>query len=241
MADTQDTRDTDADRATRSSGIILCPLRYEYKQLLATGIGRDYRIECCGPGGENIQQWFAQNEQRAAQAAWVMLVGLAGAIDPAISPGSAHAVAVVIDQHDDCRRESALRLPDASTSIAITSSDVLIRTEEDRATLAYATGAHLVDQESAYFAACADRIGVRWGIVRGVSDGIESRLPRKLDRWVDGTGRTRLGRVFLGLLLRPGDLPRMLSLGRTSRRAMREAAAVVSRLIKHPDQPPLSA
>lgn len=231
MAETHERYDAKAVRCAGREGIVLCPLRYEQRQLQRAGLDRVAGIECCGPGADNVARWFERHEQRAVQASWLMLVGVAGSIDTAAAPGTAHVVTAVIDQHDDRRRNSLLHPAGERRECMITSSNTVIDTPEGRAALSYATGAHLVDQESASFAACADQLGVRWGIVRGVSDGMGSRLPRRIEQWVDDDGRTRVGRVLLCLLFSPGDLLRVLALGRTSRRAMRAATSVVREVI----------
>lgn len=236
VADSHTLTNTNTQRG-KDYGIVLCPLRYEQMQLRAAGLGdRDSpAIECCGPGRNGVERWFKQNEPHAARAAWMLLVGLAGAIDPVILPGTAHAISTVIERNGKQRRASMVNRSGEQSAVAITSSEELTVTRDARSSLFLATGAQLVDQESVHFAGCAEQLGIRWGIVRGVSDGIETSLPRGLETWVDNEGRTRLGRVLLGLFRAPGDLPHMIALSRDSSWAMHAAASVANRLIKHTD------
>jgi adenosylhomocysteine nucleosidase len=220
---------------SKRQGIVLCPLHYERKQLTAAGMGDEFVIECSGPGRAGIERWFDRNETLASQSPWLLLVGLAGAIDPAIRAGSAHAISMVVNGDGKHMRATMTPAVCDDRAVRIVTSDTLVRDPAARISLHRATAAQLVDQESAAFASRAERVGVRWGIVRGVSDGVENSLPRDLEKWVDPTGRTRLGRVILSLLRSPGDLPRMIAIGRASRCAMREAANVAARLIREND------
>lgn len=94
------------------------------------------------------------------------------------------------------------------------------------------TGADLVDTESHVFASiCADR-AVQWAIIRGVSDGPDDALPRRVSEWVDERGRSRPGRVALDLLRRPLLIPRVHRLGRSTGAALRAASALLDTLLE---------
>jgi adenosylhomocysteine nucleosidase len=194
-------------------------------------------IERTGPAATAIHRWFDENQARAASARWIILAGLAGGLDPEIQPGRGYVISTVIS-HDDRRHVASIsadecaRVESPNTSHAtatITSTDHVVSSPADRAALREATGAQLVDMESAAFAERAKQLGARWGIVRGVSDGVNSLLPRGLDHWVDESGRTRLGSVIMSLLRHPGDLPRTIALARASRAALRAIAPILCR------------
>jgi len=213
-------------------GIVLCPLRYEVKQAARAGLGELSQLECCGPGRTGIERWFAHGEQHITNAPWVLLLGLAGALDPSISAGSNFVISSVVTGDGRCL---AAPLPATSIShraMTITSTDQIVTSRSAREALFRKTSAPLVDQESIHFAANAEQLGIRWGIVRGVSDDVSSQLPRGMRDWVDDDGRTRICRVALGLLASPRDFSRAIALGRASRRAMRSAAELAARVIE---------
>ena len=116
--------------------------------------------------------------------------------------------------------------PLGGTTVVVTSPDV-VTTPAQKRELGREHGAALVDLESSAFAAAAESRGWRWGIVRGVSDGPEDRLPAAIRGWVDERGRARPAKVCLALVRRPGILGSVTRLARRSRAAMAAVARVL--------------
>jgi nucleoside phosphorylase len=83
-------------------------------------------------------------------------------------------------------------------------SDVIVESDEQRATIATATGAAIVDMESAAVRACCEAHGIPCATIRVVSDSPDRPLPvpsRVL--WDHTNNRARPGALALYLLLHP--------------------------------------
>lgn len=190
--------------------IILCPLAVEAQALRRRGLDGLWDIHCCGPGAANVERWFAV-EDRSGRS--IVLAGLAGGLNPAIRPGSAFVISRVVDLNGQSWAPTwnVAEAVDSDEMIVASTVAALVSPQE-KAEVLQQTGADLVDLESAAFAERAIVAGCRWAIVRGVSDDAGTALPAGIDGWVDDRGRTRLGRVALGLARRPwlcGDLMRL--------------------------------
>jgi nicotinate-nucleotide adenylyltransferase len=103
-------------------------------------------------------------------------------------------------------------------------------TPDEKSRLAAASRAQLVDLESYAFASCAEAVGLRWGIVRGVSDGARETLPAELAGFVDASGETRPGRVLAAIARSPSLVRALMRIGRASRLALRNASFTVDAL-----------
>ncbi len=155
----------------------------------------------------------------------VVLAGVAGALHPTMSAGSAWQVTEVYTE------EGIVESPQESTGIRVTGADVIIATPEDKLALNERTGAHLVDMESHAFAEAMQQVGRPWAIFRGVSDGIEHSLPPGCDRWFAQDGGFRLPRACLDLLAAPHHVPPLLGFAARTRSAMRSVASLVEEFL----------
>jgi len=171
-----------------------------------------------GPGAEAIRR--AVESLDSDRVSLVVLFGVAGALG-ATEP--APPIGAVVDAETGERWTPSVIPPGPCSTIAGVAEPVW--TADTKRDLAARTGADLVDCESHAFARACVAAGLRWAIVRGVSDGPETALPPESARWVDANGATRPGRVMLDLLRRPALTPVVLRLGRTTSRALCAAAA----------------
>ncbi len=210
--------------------LVFCPLGFERRAFLRFG---KLPVVTTGPGADAIRRAFASRSQWPVRTPrFVVLLGLAGALDPRIEAGSDQACAEVLDAApgDAALRSSLVR--DASARVV--QSDSVAATVEEKARLFAMVQAQLVDLESRAFAECAEAAGLRWGIVRGVSDGAHDALPVELASFVDQAGETRIARVFAAIARRPALLPELMAIGRASRLAMRNASFTVDALGARP-------
>jgi len=205
--------------------LVFCPLGFERRAFLRFG---KLPVVTTGPGADAIRRAFA------ARGAWpvrnprfVVLLGLAGSLDARIAPGTDHACAEAVTDGSPTPLRSTL-IPHATARVVEHAS--VAATPEEKARLAAATHAQLVDLESHAFASCAESAGLRWGIVRGVSDGAHETLPAELAGFVDARGETRIARVLAAIARRPALLPELMAIGRASRLAMRNASFTVDAL-----------
>ena len=207
--------------------IVLCPLRFEMRALQKAGVAKRFDLACCGPGASGVRDWVART---GTQNRPVILAGLAGALSDRIHLGDAAAIAEVIDADSLETWRSPLvdtLAPHDSQRWRATSAKASVIGRSHKDHLHQHTGADIVDQESVAFAAAAAAAGWRWGIVRGISDDLESSLPVESDRWIDAAGRTRVRSVLAALGGRPMLLPVLWRLGRRSNVAMRAVVEVI--------------
>jgi nucleoside phosphorylase len=129
----------------------------------------------------------------------------------------------------DGRFEESARRADLPSVVGV---DQPVFSARDKRALRERTGAFVVDTESHEFARACDAAGVRWAVVRGVSDGPDDALPRQAARWVTEDGLTRPWRVAATLASHPWQVGRVARLGRCSSRAMRAVGGRVAGLIQ---------
>ncbi|MBL9140668.1 MAG: hypothetical protein JNK53_02270 [Phycisphaerae bacterium] len=201
--------------------IILCPLEFERRALqpLARRLGWD--LACTGPV-RGCADWIER--ARLPRGASVVLAGVAAGLVAPAAPGTPWAIGTVVPAESSL---AVLRpswcVPGLPTATLVCVAEPLL-TLSSKALHAARTGASLADMESAHFAQAARRAGLRWAIVRGVSDGAHDTLPEQAMHWTDARGRTRLGAVVASVLRKPSLIPELVRLGRSSTRAMRAVA-----------------
>jgi nucleoside phosphorylase len=150
------------------------------------------------------------------------MAGLAGALDPALEVGD-----VVVDgdvgpllPHRGWRRG------------AIHTSGEIVATAAAKQALFAATGALVVDMESAVAREFAASRSVPFLSTRAVSDRAADALdPATLD-WVDAAGGLRPAKLAADLCRRPGTIPDLVRLGIRSRTAMRSLSDAVLHVVR---------
>ncbi|MDX2114554.1 MAG: hypothetical protein SFZ24_02890 [Planctomycetota bacterium] len=214
-------------RVTPRRPVILCPLEIERRS-----IGRLLReraeIVRTGPGAGAVRRGV-EEALRAGAPPLLVLFGLAGGLRSGLT---APRIGRVMDK--DARSwDAPLVAPGSGPAACVIGVDEPVTDRDRKKRMAEAYGADLVDCESHAFAEACAAAGVRWAVVRGVSDGPEVTLPAHAQEWVDAEGRTRVGRVFLACLLSPGVLPAVVQLGLRSKPALREARARLLEVLNH--------
>ncbi|MEY3026556.1 MAG: nicotinate-nucleotide adenylyltransferase [Planctomycetota bacterium] len=207
--------------------LVLCPLGFERRAFRRFG-----KLPCVttGPGADAIRRAFAARDRwPVAQPSMVILLGVAGGLDPALPSGAAVLIGRALADDGAPPIDSGLPFLPAS-AVATT---CIVRTPEAKAALRAATGASVVDLESYAFASCAHSAGLPRAIVRGVSDGARDTLPEGLDGLIDARGETRLSRVIASILRRPTLLSELVRLAPVARAAMRDAAFAADALALH--------
>jgi adenosylhomocysteine nucleosidase len=195
----------------RGSGIRMWELAAGDDELVAV---------CAGMGAAAARRAFAAAEF-AGSLDRVFSVGWAGALTPEAEPGKAYAVAEIVDTQTGERFSSmapgdGVRLV---TSVRVAGGD-----EKRRLRASY--NASLVDMEAAAIARLARMRDIPMGCIKGVSDGVEAKLP-DLNPLIDVDGRLRMG-AFLGLLaVHPEYWGAVAGLARSSARAANSLAATL--------------
>jgi nicotinate-nucleotide adenylyltransferase len=205
--------------------LVFCPLGFERRAFLRFG---KLPVVTTGPGSDGIRRAFAARDRWPVRnPRFVILFGLAGSLDARLAPGTDHACGEVVSGNATTPLRSTL-IPGACARVVEQTN--LARTPEEKSRLATDTRAQLVDLESYAFASCAESAGLRWGVVRGISDGADETLPAELEGFVDARGETSVARVLAAIVRRPALVPALIRIGRSSRLALRNAAFTVDAL-----------
>lgn len=209
-----------------SEPVILCPLEIE-RRAAAKAVGERARVVRCGPGRQNIIR--AINDLRDKPPPLVILFGVAGALRYVnMSPR--------IDRVIDAERGLTWRvnhiMPGNEHPVGVLGTAELVATPGRKRVLRRRfREAALVDNESHAFAESMTTLGVRWTIIRGVSDWPHQYLPRQCARWVTEDGRACGKTLALDLLRRPWLIGDLLSLRSRAKEGLESAADRLSRLL----------
>lgn len=217
------------------SALVLCPLLFERRALQRAlrrmNAPQTWNVTCTGPG-ERVADWFAKTQPAPGRV--VILAGVAAGLTPHAHAGSAWSIGAVV-----CARSGEVLRPtlvlEGAPSATLVCVDRILPDAAAKRAAAADTGAQLADMESAHFARAAQAAGLRWAVVRGVSDAWNAPVPAGCEHWTDARGHTRLRAVARALLRRPAQLPHVLALGRHSNAAMRAVAAVLAGMDHSPN------
>lgn len=152
-------------------------------------------------------------------------VGLAGACTTALQPGRVAEVSGVVDALTGERYATGWLTAGASPPAILVSTDTIASVAE-KARLAAAYGASLVDMEAATVARLARAHGLRFRAIKGVSDAHDFELAG-LSHFTGRQGEFRTARFALHTALRPHTWSNAIALGRHSNLAL---AALAERL-----------
>lgn len=181
--------------------------------VIQTGIGKHAIIAAAAEVLGQRSPDHGSGEPFHGEPLHLILAGACGGLSPVDDVPS---IARVIDEHGHAWTPANAD-PSGVTLIGV---DTIIATPADKAALAARTGAAIVDMESHAFAAWCEERGVRWSVVRGVSDTPEETLPHEVLDWISPSGDTRQMRAARDLLLKPWLIPHVVGVLRRSRRVL---------------------
>ena len=219
--------------------LILCPTSLEVhgiRDALAS-LGLHTQCEQCGLGPGGVLRFAASARRRfaadLAPGRVVILAGLAGGIDPAHRAGLTRCARYIVAAGaDECRPSprylAPLRLHDG---MDIASVDRIAFTAEEKRAIFDATGAAMVDMESAAFAALASARKWRWGVVRTISDDATTPLPHWIADIIRSDGSTNYRAVAHALLRDPRRISLLMAIARHTPRMLRSCAQEIARLL----------
>ena len=167
---------------------------------------------------------------RDAKPDHVVVVGIAGGLDPLSRIGDLIVPARVVDDRDGAEFDAAPLGALKPVGSMVTTDGLSDPTTLDRYRV---EGQVAVDMENAGVAAVCSAHGVPWTAFRAISDLVS-------DGWVDDStaamvredGTTDLGVALRGLARRPWTIPRMARLGRDSSIAVRVASHAADQAIR---------
>jgi adenosylhomocysteine nucleosidase len=158
--------------------------------------------------------------RRAAEAvialycpARVQSVGFAGALDAALHVGDIFSPALVVDARDGSRFRIEGGKGVLVTFMAVAGS-------QQKANLAQAYCAQVVDMEAAAVGAAALAHGVQFGATKVISDELDFEMPETA-RFIDPQGQFRTAGFALFAAVRPRLWRRVINLARNSNKAAR--------------------
>jgi adenosylhomocysteine nucleosidase len=182
-------------------------------------------IVCVGPRAARLSERVT-----GRPPSLVVSAGACGALAPHLAVGSLVVPEVVVDSASG-RRVTAAVPPLQRAGTLLTVADV-VHTPTEKARRWIETGAVAVDLESAVILEWAEERGVPAAVVRAVSDGAASGVPRDLAGLVDAQGRVSRGQAVRAMLARPAALADAIALGRGTAMAIKTVAGALARLAR---------
>jgi nucleoside phosphorylase len=172
---------------------------------LYAGRGDEVILVVIGIGARRVPRLLCLDASR------VIVPGLAGGLDPSLASG-----AVVV----------------AVCPAKIHTSQRLVCTPQEKATLFGATGASCVDMETAVVRETLNGSGVEVIGVRSIVDTAHQSLSREVLALTDVNGRVKPLAVLGLLLRRPSALPELMRLRRQTKASLRALGEAVRQLIE---------
>jgi hopanoid-associated phosphorylase len=170
-----------------------------------------------------------------AGAAGLVSFGIAGGLAPSLRPGDLVVATGVMSNGrildaDPAWQSRLHALLPASLKGLVQGEIEIAATPERKIALHRASGALVVDLESAAVAEVCALAGKPFAVIRTVADPAERRLPTLVLDALDEEGSPLPMKVAAGLLRRPFELPGLIRVGLDSRAALLALGAAVSRL-----------
>lgn len=173
----------------------------------------------------------AAEELVAGGARALVSFGLAGGLRPGLLPGTVLVPSAVFESTQTYTCDTWLmEMLGGSTGRPILAGLRIAATPGDKAMLYRRGRADAVDLESGGVARAARARGVPFAVLRAVADPAERTLPPAALQGLKADGRIDLPRVLFSVLSHPGQIPRLLEVGRDAARARRALQARVRRL-----------
>jgi adenosylhomocysteine nucleosidase len=186
---------------------------------------------CAGAGQAAATRALAEVEKDGPVAS-VLSVGWVGALNEAYKPGEAYRVAGVIDTLTG-ERFKVPQFPSGGSKAQpetwlATSPKVADVAEKQRLAATYKAG--LVDMEAAAIARLAGMRGISFQCIKGVSDGVDDRLP-DFNPFLTKDGQFQTFRFTLFALFHPGYWSALKQMGENSKKASHNIAESVLDLL----------
>ncbi len=217
---------------------IICGMQSELRALGRWA--RDARVRVAVSGAQP-EQAEAEARRLVAEGCRVLLSwGVAGGLDPALTPGDLIIPAQVVAEDDRYWALSAklcgaitvsARSGHSVASGTLLGLDRMALTLAEKAALFERTGAVAVDMETHRVALVAAEAGLPILAIRAIGDPASRTLPELATRALGADGQPKIGPVIAGLLRRPGDLRALLRLKRETDAALATLVGVADRAL----------
>jgi hopanoid-associated phosphorylase len=216
---------------------VITGTRREAGCLRRAALSAEFSVLCSGASASRAAEHG--RTLLKARCSAILSFGVAGGLDPALSPGTVViAASVIAPDGSEIATSGPWRAAleadlDAAgikyVSGAIVGVEAPIDHPDPKRTIHAATGALCVDMESHVAMLSALRAGLPGLAVRAIADTAMDALPDVALSAIGSRGEVRIGAMIDALLRQPGDLPDLLRLARVSRPAfasLRRVAAV---------------
>ena len=180
-----------------------------------------WRAVCAGMGARRAGVAVAVAEETSEMDA-VISVGWAGALEDGLKTGDTRRAGMVVDTLTGERFRTAFG-EDGLTTLATSDR---VADEREKARLAAAYGASMVDMEAATVARLARAHGVPFYCLKAISDDRSAHLP-DFSRFIAPHGQIRLRLFMMHSAVRPHTWRGLIRLGRHSARAAARMAEAI--------------
>lgn len=179
-------------------------------------------------GADSARAGHAARELIDQGATALMSFGIAGALDPALSPGDLIIATRIIGPEGEavaCHREwnaSLTQLVETRCRVVtgdLAGSDGTVATAAAKYELFKATSAVAVDMESLTVALAAREAGIPFCAVRAIADPAQREIPGWVPGAISAKGKTRPMAVLSALFGRSGNIGNLAQLARDSQAA----------------------
>lgn len=155
---------------------------------------------------------------------FVLTCGFAGGLNPVLGIGD------VLFATDDSGLEASLTAAKAKPAKFLCASRIAT-TVDEKCELRQNTGADAVEMESAAFEEICRERGIRFAIVRAISDSAQDTLPLDFNELSNADMSLNFGRLALTVAKSPGKIPALLRLQKNSSRAALQLAEVLMMVV----------
>jgi len=179
-------------------------------------------------GGSAAQRLTAVERAIAEGATRLISFGIAGGLDPTLTPGMVLVPATVRDDDGTIFACDVARLLGAGS---ILGAAAMVIDPAAKRWLFKTTGAAAVDLESGAVAQAAARAGIPFHVIRAVADPARRGLPPAARIGLDGRGRVALWPVLRSVATEPKQIPALIRLAADTNLALwalRRAARRIS-------------
>ncbi|MEO1043744.1 MAG: hypothetical protein AAFX52_15795 [Pseudomonadota bacterium] len=195
----------------------------------------DYPIAVSGADPHRAYQYATEFAEGGAEH--LVSVGLAGSLVPDLQPGDLVLPRMVITADGIGYEALTLRCAASKASPVLFGSDSVITTVADKARLAKAFEASVVDMESHAVARAAKEKGISFSVIRAVADGSAQALPPSTEGAIREDGSVNTVQTLAKLIRRPFDLPELIAVGQQAAKGTKtlrdHAPALLAGLARH--------
>ncbi|MBM82955.1 MAG: 5'-methylthioadenosine nucleosidase [Planctomycetaceae bacterium] len=166
---------------------------------------------------------------------WILSCGLSGALQQEMKCGDIVVGDSLVDSHGQEIRLDINLPADSENGLYVgrlLTSDEMVRTVDEKRSLAESTQAIAVDMESLAVAQIAKERQTGFMAIRAISDDMKTDLPAEILSIIGSTGNVRIGAAIGSVWKRPGSVKDLWYLRENANRATAQLANFLDGVIK---------